>query len=64
MHPERTIVRHWQLVMLAFTFSLLVGALSEATSGLAANAPPSAAPSAAGGGEKSAPAGESAARVV
>ncbi len=25
MRPERAIVRHWQLVMLAFTFSLLVG---------------------------------------
>ena len=29
MRPERAIVRHWQLVMLAFTFSLLVGALPE-----------------------------------
>ena len=27
MRPERAIVRHWQLVMLAYTFSLLVGAL-------------------------------------
>ena len=27
MRPERAIVRHWQLVLLAFTFSLLVGAL-------------------------------------
>ncbi len=27
LRPERAIVRHWQLVMLAFTFSLLVGAL-------------------------------------
>lgn len=26
VRPERAIVRHWQLVMLAFTFSLLVGA--------------------------------------
>jgi SRSO17 transposase len=26
MRPERAIVRHWQLVMLAYTFSLLVGA--------------------------------------
>src|SRR5262249_44453973 len=25
MRPERAIVRHWHLVMLAFTFSLLVG---------------------------------------
>lgn len=29
MRPERAIVRHWQLVMLAFTCSLLVGALPE-----------------------------------
>jgi len=29
MRPERAIVRHWQLVMLAFTFSLLVGALPQ-----------------------------------
>jgi hypothetical protein len=29
MRPERAIVRHWQLVLLAFTFSLLVGALPE-----------------------------------
>jgi hypothetical protein len=27
MRPERAIARHWQLVMLAYTFSLLVGAL-------------------------------------
>jgi SRSO17 transposase len=27
MRPERAIVRHWQLVMLAYTFSLLVGSL-------------------------------------
>jgi hypothetical protein len=27
MRPERAIVRHWQLVLLAYTFSLLVGAL-------------------------------------
>jgi SRSO17 transposase len=27
MRPERAIVRHWQLVLLAFTFSLLVGVL-------------------------------------
>src|SRR5260221_5320554 len=26
MRPERAIVQHWQLVMLAYTFSLLVGA--------------------------------------
>jgi SRSO17 transposase len=29
MRPERAIVRHWQLVMLAYTFSLLVGVLPE-----------------------------------
>jgi SRSO17 transposase len=29
MRPERAIVRHWQLVMLAYTFSLLVGALPQ-----------------------------------
>src|SRR5258708_32811080 len=27
VRPERAIVRHWQLVLLAYTFSLLVGAL-------------------------------------
>jgi hypothetical protein len=32
MRPERAMVRHWQLVMLAFTFSLLVGALPAPTS--------------------------------
>jgi DDE superfamily endonuclease len=36
MRPERAIVRHWQLVLLAYTFSLLVGALPAA--------PPVAAP--------------------
>jgi hypothetical protein len=29
MRPEQAIVRHWQLVMLAYTFSFLVGALAE-----------------------------------
>jgi SRSO17 transposase len=39
MRPERAIVRHWQLVMLAYTFSLLVGALpAAATTSL--DAPP------------------------
>ena len=33
MRPERAIVRHWQLVMLAFTFSLLVGALPQSPAG-------------------------------
>jgi SRSO17 transposase len=41
MRPERAIVRHWQLVMLAYTFSLLVGALPDgAGSGAATTAPP------------------------
>jgi SRSO17 transposase len=31
MRPERAIVRHWQLVLLAYTFTLLVGALPPAT---------------------------------
>jgi SRSO17 transposase len=30
MRPERAMVRHWQLVLLAYTFSLLVGALPPA----------------------------------
>ena len=29
VRPERALVRHWQLVLLAYTFSLLVGALPE-----------------------------------
>jgi hypothetical protein len=28
LRPERAIVRHWQLVLLAYTFSLLAGALA------------------------------------
>jgi SRSO17 transposase len=41
MRPERAIVRHWQLVMLAYTFSLLVGALPDgAGSGADTTAPP------------------------
>jgi SRSO17 transposase len=47
MRPERAIVRHWQLVMLAFTFSLLVGALPQPES--AATAPAASAELAAGG---------------
>ncbi len=42
VRPERAIVRHWQLVMLAYTFSLLVGAVP--TSQAAAAGPSSAAP--------------------
>jgi SRSO17 transposase len=41
VRPERAIVRHWQLVMLAYTFSLLVGA--SITSEAPASAPPSSA---------------------
>jgi SRSO17 transposase len=51
MRPEQAIVRHWQLVMLAFTFSLLVGTLpvggpSPASAPAAADTPvtPSSAP--------------------
>ncbi len=49
MRPERAIVRHWQLVMLAFTFSLLVGALPPPTTAAATAAPPSATPEPAAG---------------
>jgi SRSO17 transposase len=35
MRPERAIVRHWQLVMLAYTFSLLVGAVPLSAQGTA-----------------------------
>ncbi len=55
MRPERAIVRHWQLVMLAFTFSLLVGALPPPTAAPAAPAapttPPPATPEPAAGGK-------------
>ena len=49
VRPERAIVRHWQLVMLAYTFSLLVGAVPSSPSSPAV--PPSSAPpeTAAGG---------------
>jgi SRSO17 transposase len=47
MRPERAIVRHWQLVLLAYTFSLLVGALP--TTALAAAASPSPTAEATGG---------------
>jgi SRSO17 transposase len=46
MRPERAIVRHWQLVMLAFTFSLLVGALPEPSPPLTSAAPTADPPSA------------------
>jgi hypothetical protein len=50
VRPERAIVRHWQLVLLAYTFSLLVGALP--TTALAASPSPTAE---ATGGEKIGP---------
>jgi hypothetical protein len=43
MRSEQAIVRHWQLVMLAYTFSLLVGVPS---------APPEVSPDTAGAGGK------------
>jgi hypothetical protein len=51
VRPERAIVRHWQLVMLAYTFSLLVGAVPASE---AATSPPpsSAAPAQTTAGEK------------
>jgi SRSO17 transposase len=53
LRPERAIVRHWQLVLLAYTFSLLVGALPiTPTAAPAPPAPdPSPAPAATGGGK-------------
>jgi SRSO17 transposase len=50
VRPERAIVRHWQLVMLAYTFSLLVGAVP--TSEAPASAPPSSAAPPATAGKK------------
>jgi hypothetical protein len=55
MRPEQAIVRHWQLVMLAFTFSLLVGALPEPSltrTALTATALKPSAPADAAAGEK------------
>ena len=46
VRPEHAIVRHWQLVILAYTFSLLVGAAGPGAPG--ASAAPSS-PAAAGG---------------
>lgn len=40
VRPERAIVRHWHLVMLAFTFSLLVGARPPTGNLLPAAGPP------------------------
>ena len=39
VRSEPAIVRHWSLVMLAFTFSLLVGALAPAPAGASAASP-------------------------
>jgi len=47
MRPERAIVRHWQLVMLAFTFSLVVGAVPTSPP----VASPSCTPQPTGGGK-------------
>jgi Transposase DDE domain len=62
MRPERAIVRHWQLVMLAFTFNLLMGALPDGVvSGpeTAAPLPQTAdAPEGPSAGGKSGPAGD------
>ncbi len=44
VRPERAIVRHWQLVLLAFTFSLLVGAVPAPS--LTSASPTAALPSA------------------
>ena len=49
MRPERAIVRHWQLVLLAYTFSLLVGAVPTAPTVTATD--PSTTPEATGGGK-------------
>src|SRR5258707_14871612 len=53
VRPERAIVRHWQLVLLAYTCSLLVGAIPSApasTSTVPATSP-SPTPQATGGGK-------------
>ncbi len=51
VRPERAIVRHWQLVMLAYTFSLLLGAVPSSESA-ASTTPPSSASSETAAGEK------------
>src|SRR5258707_1151552 len=53
LRPERAMVRHWQLVLLAYTFSLLVGALPTAAP--ASTAPDPSTPPQATGGEKIGP---------
>jgi hypothetical protein len=47
LRPERAIVRHWQLVLLAYTFSRLVGAIPTAPTPAT---DPSPTPAATGGG--------------
>jgi Transposase DDE domain len=74
MRPERAIVRHWQLVMLAYTFSLLVGALPEGEeTGQTEQEPPAPAavetvdtdaPVSGSAGGKSGPAAAAGARIV
>jgi hypothetical protein len=48
LRPERAMVRHWQLVLLAFTFSLLVGTLPQPAAGVP-HLSPDAAPAVAAG---------------
>jgi SRSO17 transposase len=48
MRPERAIVRHWHLAMLAYTFSLLVGALPQGAGAAPATTSPAADPPASG----------------
>jgi Transposase DDE domain len=50
VRPQRAIVRHWHLVMLAYTFSLLVGAVPTSTG--AAPPPPSSAEAETAAGKK------------
>jgi len=52
VRPERAMVRHWQLVMLAYTFSLLVGAMPASAVPAAAAVPSSAAPAETAPGKK------------
>ena len=52
VRPERAIVRHWQLVMLAFTFSLLVGAMPTSSPSAATAVPPSSPTPETAAGEK------------
>jgi Transposase DDE domain len=55
VRAERAIVRHWQLVLLAYTFSLLVGAAPSVATTVSSPSPPRTTPSpdpeATGGGK-------------